>query len=372
MSKVSGKQIRAALMPVATLAEYNIIAFVDRNYEQISELVSKAVTRAFADLLTNRHLYQSVEISLTEVDHHIAAKADAASKATHEWMAEDARQERLTLGDLHKRKAVEAAAWDVTPASRPIAGWGASIPTTTIEGVVYFELPTIHSVCPVCEERWPFNPIPLVHASGTVDSGSVISHSSGDEFAQVFVCAYQCQSCKTEPLVFLVRRRGKKLKLSGRSKIETVAAPTMLPKHLHNFYSDAVIAYNAGKILPGLFLLRVVIEQFWRELKQRGVLVVDDTNPRIPAEQLAASYNSILPNDFKDRFPSLGKLYDDISDCLHSATADDKLFERAKADIEEHFDARRLWKLDAEDQKRVTGNSAKSKQRTSHLQKKRS
>jgi hypothetical protein len=100
-------------------------------------------------------------------------------------------------------------------------------------------------------------------------------------------------------------------------------------------------------------MLRVVIEQFWSELERRHVLIVSDERGQLHADQLADAYNDILPPDFKDRFPSLGKIYKDISERLHNATADTELFEKAAADIVEHFDARRMFKLDAEDEKLV-------------------
>jgi hypothetical protein len=157
----------------------------------------------------------------------------------------------------------------------------------------------------------------------------------------------QCQSCKTEPLVFLIRRRGGKLTLAGRSRIENISAPAFLPKHVREFYSDAVIAFNSGKPLPGLFMLRVVIEQFWSELERRRVFIVSDERDRLHADRLADAYNDILPPEFRDRFPSLGKIYKDISERLHNATADTELFEKSEREIVQHFDARRVMKLDA-------------------------
>lgn len=173
----------------------------------------------------------------------------------------------------------------------------------------------------------------------------------------------QCQSCKTEPLVFLIRRRGGKLTLAGRSRIENISAPAFLPKHVREFYSDAVIAFNSGKPLPGLFMLRVVIEQFWSELERRRVFIVSDERDRLHADRLADAYNDILPPEFRDRFPSLGKIYKDISERLHNATADTELFEKSEREIVQHFDARRVMKLDAEDEKLAEDNNRKMARR---------
>jgi hypothetical protein len=333
------------------------------DYGEIGKLLSAAIEQAFRDLISNRHLYQSAQVSLSPMDAYIQAEAVAAAESArnHPFSPSQINPEGAAtrtfeeLGKL-KERAV-AAMWDVTPG----ALLGVSGPRNT--NIVYFDLPTIFTVCPnpKCNQRSPFNPHQASEVSGRGTGESVAADMK--KRTQVFVCIYQCQSCKTEPLVFLVRREGQKLTLSGRSQIETVAAPSVIPKQIRKFYSDAMIAYNAGQTLPGLFMLRVVIEQFWIQLHQRQILILSEKRDRRYADKLADAYNQILPSDFKDRFPSLGKIYEDISERLHSATADAELFEKAAADIIEHFDARRLMKLDAEDEKRaaaITTNTKKS------------
>jgi hypothetical protein len=144
-----------------------------------------------------------------------------------------------------------------------------------------------------------------------------------------------------------------KLTLCGRSIIESLPVPKSLPKSVAKFYGDAQIAHNAGQTLAGLFLLRTFIEQFWRKLAERGVLAISNKDSRLQPDQLASAYNAILPEDFKNRFPSLSKIYDQISDCLHNAKPDDKVFANAADEIINHFDARQLFKQDAEEERRV-------------------
>ena len=86
----------------------------------------------------------------------------------------------------------------------------------------------------------------------------------------------------------------------------------------------------------------------------RGVLEISSKNSRLHADELASAYNAILPKDFKNRFPSLSKIYDQISDCLHNAKPDDEVFANAADEIINHFDARQLFKQDAEEERRVT------------------
>jgi hypothetical protein len=54
---------------------------------------------------------------------------------------------------------------------------------------------------------------------------------------------------------------------------------------------------------------------------------------------------STLPEDFRAHFPSLRDIYGVLSDAMHKADASPEIFNKAKADIEMHFDARRLRRL---------------------------
>ena len=106
---------------------------------------------------------------------------------------------------------------------------------------VNFILPTVHTFCPSCKGRWPFNPNPQVTFSMLLSQSMFFLP---DKRCQVFVVAYQCQSCRSEPLVFIVRREGLKLTLCGRSIIESLPVPKSLPKSVAKFYADAQIAHK--------------------------------------------------------------------------------------------------------------------------------
>jgi hypothetical protein len=64
------------------------------------------------------------------------------------------------------------------------------------------------------------------------------------------------------------------------------------------------------------------------------------------ADDLMDKYmGMLLPDDFKQRFPSMRALYDEISADLHDAVGSSALFDSSIAKITEHFDARRLYSL---------------------------
>lgn len=89
--------------------------------------------------------------------------------------------------------------------------------------------------------------------------------------------------------------------------------------------------------LAGLFFLRTLSEQW----------ALEHSNESSLANKALEAYMEMLPKDFKDRFPSLAALYSDLSSALHRADADTSLFERAVEEIQEHLEARALYKLPA-------------------------
>src|SRR5438874_2646667 len=83
---------------------------------------------------------------------------------------------------------------------------------------VQFALPTVHTFCSACEKSWPFNPNPQEDLS--IAAVRLFSSNPQQEFSiaaaqsmffspvdkcQIWILPYRCQSCKGEPLVFIVR-----------------------------------------------------------------------------------------------------------------------------------------------------------------------
>lgn len=274
------------------------------------------VTATLKSLLETKHLYQSLAV---------------------EWA--DLLDARLSKIDLRLRETVKIqflkliqSNWIPLDNANPLPVSKASMapqgPT------IQFRTPDVKLFCTVCERREAFNSIssadflqrPSVPALFTVRRDTI----------QVFTLSFLCQSCKGAPEVFLVRRTGLKLTNSGRSPIEYVEVPAAIPKQIQRFYSDAIVAYQSGQVLAGVFLLRTLIEQWARSVVRQ---------PGLQADEVLDGYMETLPADFKDRFPSMRSLYGDLSEDLHAATGSPELFEKARSDIVEHFEARRLFKL---------------------------
>ncbi len=330
----------------------------------MTRLAAAAISAALRELLEEKHLYQSVTVSQQSLDEFKTKKAaEAALNAFRQPYGgggginpPDIQRRVERECDTSIQKVLEAQWMPPQPVPSIFPQWS----EPSISGVP-FSLPTIHTFCAFCEKRWPFNPNPQQGFSTSLSQSIFFSPI---EKSQVFVLPYQCQSCKGEPLVFMVRREGVKLQLCGRSIIESLPVPKSLAKSVSKFYADAHIAHNAGQTLAGLFLLRTFVEQFWRDLARRGVLVVSDKDSRLYADKLGDAYNDVLPHEFKERFPSLSKIYEEISNSLHNATADGELFAKAANEIVEHFDARRVFKQDAEEERRAQHADGKEKVKT--------
>jgi hypothetical protein len=301
-----------------------IISFT-RIMELLSEPMGQAVADAFKQLLSEKHLYQSIEVDLTLV-------SSAANVILKDW------QESFCAPGRHLGEPLPETRMELEKSKVANGLWMPRGVTRTPDiyssDSVYvgFELPTINTFCDNCEARWPFNP---------VSDGSYLVDGSGqDEF---FYLGYQCQQCKGEPIRFLVRREGLKLRLAGRYPLEVLPTPKVLPKSVSKFYGSAMIAHHAGQTLAGLFLLRVFIEQFWRTVP--AVQKLNAVKSRANGDEQGDAYQSMLPPEFKSRFPSLKDIYSKLSEAIHSANEDAKLFDDSCAKIEEHFDALRVFKI---------------------------
>jgi hypothetical protein len=122
--------------------------------------------------------------------------------------------------------------------------------------------------------------------------------------------------------------------------------PKELPKKQAEYFASATVAFQSGQTLAALFLLRVLIEQYWRSVKVVSESIKE--GGKTTGEAMGESYKGTLPEDFKARFPSLSEVYGDLSLAIHTANADAALFQGTAQKVVEHFDARRLFKLDTD------------------------
>lgn len=211
--------------------------------------------------------------------------------------------------------------------------------TVATGGLFSLSLPTVMVNCVKCN-----NSQPLPHNSGykglNYDLPSVNSwlNKNGDRIpCQTFLFPYQCQACKEEPLVFLVRREENKLTLCGRNHFESINIPDTIPRQESEFYSDAIVAYNTGNILAGTFMLRTTIEQYMRR--------VLNNYDRVSGDELADKYSKLLDDEFPKKYTTLKTIYEELSIKIHKAEKDAVQFEKSLADINRHFDLLKIMPL---------------------------
>lgn len=277
------------------------------------------VQSAFRELLEGKHLYQSVQIN---ADSLIPDESDGTPQFARGEVRRAAIQLFLGTWDIHDPQGrsylPNMAGADHEPQIRVIP-------------------PDVKLYCTRCSRREAFN----LYSAEDFTARGTISYADSPfdaDRVQVFVLSFQCQSCKNDPEVFMIRRHKLRIALCGRAPMEFVEVPNVIPKPHRRYYSDALVAFNSGQVLAALFLLRTLIEQWVYASLATG-------SSGLKADEALDAYMTSLPEDFRGRFPSIRQLYSDLSAAIHSADSSEELFARARDELVQHFDARRLFAL---------------------------
>src|SRR5665213_177037 len=289
--------------------------------EGLQELTKRLVqewSEYLRKLLEEKHLYQNVEVPVSVVMSSITANIHEGQLQHFNLLAKHWEERRLV------------------PAMK-LSGEGTSISGAMVQITPPILLVTNAKLfCSICGGPEVFSPLWAKDVAT-----ECLDHRGGamprKDNSHLIFLAFQCQRWGSDPEGFIVRRKNYRLYLEGRSPIEHVEVPRYLPKQEAHFFSDAVIAFNAGKKLAGLFYLRVFLEQF-----DRRVTGIDG---RIAGEELMNAYAETLPVAHRDYMPSFREWYDKLSAALHGAIEDEGLFEGAKSEIDKHFDIRRVFKI---------------------------
>lgn len=286
--------------------------------------LQRSLTEAFKVLLSEKHLYQSIRVEKGFIADVAKAKCEMESGSGFAFGKVVNLESFISEG-----KRIFEFPW--IPNEDPSETHDGSI-----SGWVAFTLPTIEIYCSCCKKNFPFKPV-----YGLCKSDIGLQKLPN---AQWIFLAYSCQGCDGEAIRFMVRRSDDKLSICGRDPMEFADIPAVIPIRQRAWFKKAIVAAQSGQILAGIFMLRVLVEQYWREITE----VADAINHsgRQSGDVMGNAYKTTLPPDFKDRFPTLCDTYDDLSCAMHSASQRTDVFEKARDQIIEHFDARRLFKLD--------------------------
>jgi hypothetical protein len=269
-------------------------------------------------LLETKHLYQKTEASIDRIKMEVRSKVYPGHESMFDQFVASWEKRRL--------KPVMVPDFEATN----VGGQTAQVKSPILL------LTNVKLFCASCKTSEVFSPLWAKDVAEECQ-GPHNKKMPRREDHQLFFVAFQCQRCNGDPEGFIVRRSGYRLFLEGRSPIEQVDLPRYLPKKEAPFFSDAIVAYNAGKKLAGLFYLRTFLEQFCRRMTGR--------RDRIPGDELMEAYIATLPSAHRDYMPSFREWYDKLSDAIHAAREDDALFEDARSEIDRHFDIRRVHKI---------------------------
>lgn len=295
----------------------------------MNEGIAISITDAIQQLLENKHLYQNLDVNYPEFDElfeEFVMPNLSGSIITNP-------EKTLIQADYELGKIQN---WGIFDKNKMI---GYLVPDNSdsiqSKSLIYFKLPTVNTFCADCKKKQPYN---FISGIDTLDSFRENVVDDYFEKTQVFIFLYQCQGCKEIPEVFMVRRKHMKLTLCGRSPMETVELPSFLPKKKRKFFSDATVAFNSGQVLAAIFLLRTFVEQYVRSI---------NSNPQsIHIDTIFSDYSDALDIRIKEHSPSLKKVYEILSKDIHNATGSENVFLQAKVEIIEHFDAKRLYKIE--------------------------
>ncbi len=321
-----------------------------KNYRDIVFYrLHKEVKSKLMELLEKKHLYQNVNLDIDAIKKII-------STATKENPADYALGVSGPSSPPSDEEVNEDYKRDLTIYLNSLLQYNWEFGTEKMQSLVEVQKPalaesknkikiilsTINIPCKEC------NNDVMPHDSGYRGQDShfpSLQNSTDLKNNQLFFLPYQCQKCKGEPIMFLVKREYAKLQLVGRSFIESVPVPEYIPKEDEKFYKEAILAFNCGRTLAALFYLRVMIEQYVRRILQ--------TKKRISGDELCKQYLTKLPGDFpKERSVSLKTIYEELSKLIHNAKDDEKQFEKSLKDIKKHFDHLRICPLEKTPKKR--------------------
>lgn len=298
----------------------------------VDQSLKHAIKTAYADqlvelivqLIEEKHLYQSIRLDVNATSDAITSRLTSGTDTLTPEQVEGVRA-------VVKEGVLELTNTWWTARSPKESRVDINAPADVYHSLA-FEVVSVRSRCGTCGEVGPLNLVICTEAaSGLAEHNG--NHISDEN---VFTFSFLCQSCRRGLEVFMVSRKAEKLTLVGRSPMEQVDVPKVIPKRQRKYFSGAVIAFNAGQTLAALFMLRTMIEQ-WTRMEMGAEA---DT---LKADAVLDLYTSSLLDAIKEGFPSLREAYGKLSSAIHRAEEDAKLFQEVRRDVTLHFEARELF-----------------------------
>jgi hypothetical protein len=296
------------------------------------DIFAKKVSESIRELLEQKYLYQNVLVDIEPLRKLISPEtmrlvrqSGSAGSATY--------YEKSLKEGLAK---CQQATWEFDTVKPDLNDALAGLIQKLDNFFVQVPLPTIKVTCNQCNSILPPHNPGYGHISEQRRSHVF---QMTPEPTQLFEVSYQCQSCKGEPVVFLIHRRGLKLTMVGRSQMAAVDVPKFIPNEILKLFRNSIVAQRTGFILAAALYLRCAIENY-----MRSAIAAKE---RLTGDELAELYAQSLSKDFSDNFPSLKKAYSDLSLMLHNGLETDaefQIYSGVKDAIEGHFEGLDIFK----------------------------
>jgi hypothetical protein len=264
-----------------------------------------AIEAGFAELITNKLLYQKVKVDLSQLPTALAkanATVDAAklSALEQEISVRPWELETRHLGDQAQHLPIFAAA---NVGGQPIG-------TPVHQMRIHFYVPSVQLQCPVCKAERTFIALVASRQFNLEDPYPRSSPQSRTE--QVYTIYYRCEGCRKVIYGVLVRREGLQLHLCGFAPRRAQTGIRAIPKSIEPILHDARNAVAEGDLFAGFYHLRTMVEHFVK-LRLKAPL---DSRER--GEDLLARYYKTVPTSLSSTLPSLMKSYDTLSKRIHA------------------------------------------------------
>jgi len=315
----------------------------------LMNFISQAIASAVKELLETKHLFQSIEIPVKPIEEFIrnsteeckkeVARAEPGVSSGRPGFIAQVHEEQLR----NRKDSILNSNWYFDAETHERVGRGAP-PLRIAENFPSVNAPPIRVSCGSKTCKGSVQP----HNSGYIGALPEISSynlSQPTSLIQTFSFVYQCQNCKGEPLVYLVKRDGLKLTVVGRSQFPEVVVPNFIPEAQRKFYRNSIVADQTSFTLAAALYLRTVVEQYFYAVIPKEEIAAINGNPT--GDELAELYAKTLPKNFPNNFPSLKKVYNDLSEIVHSGKENEetkKSFASIRTAVDGHFKAVQLFK----------------------------
>lgn len=208
--------------------------------------MAKLIESSIAQLLSTKHIYQNVEIDLSNIKK-LGDEKYTPDKLEYEFRLRPWLPASKNTGYTQHERFITNTAKSGTQ----------HIDTALIDLNVSFSIPTIETPCAKCGNFIHHESIPYLASSPYHLNPEAVKEPRGH---QTFVFDFQCVACKGAPLKFIVTRVFNKIQLCGRSKAIEIAPPVFIPKKLRRIYAEALASANCGDIYAGFYHLRTLLE----------------------------------------------------------------------------------------------------------------